>query len=1049
MSYLRIAPADITGKKYGEHAECTNTDQTKVSYIGLTLWDSTKGTTPGKGDTVKNGKITAFGSQSTVVNIPLYIDLTDDVKPVPTFSDPAAHTDGGHVELKATLPTANFKDTNKASETATAPSGEFDRDTKISGKVVFKGTVQDEKRISSITLASGKAIDSSLTTAVTVASYDTTNGLLKVTNAASAKTGWKFEIDEDTATAEKQFSVADGHKINWTLTLDSSYVANVAASDVLFTLTANDGTNSDAATYQVDIVPYVTGIVRSGTTISAGTMNRSYHGRYPVAEGESLSVSGYNLGTSGKWTVGTNNAETDYTATKATTGIYTFSMEVPARSGLLTVNTNSVSSLNNKNDDSQENNIEQFSMSGTSTKYTATDNRYLSIWNLGNYFTSTNGGYEAQKPVMTADINGNLRASWGGISNSNIMFSQGLQKAAVPIYRNYDQPAPYSGVAIDTKSGDNDYQGSAVVTLIQEHGGNGNSFSRNGLSSAVIDGGAAAVQINKNEVEGTMNYSGMSVQVTGNPKFQMDGTNYTAFFNLASYDANRRFSSFENPQSARYGQYTHSIWYDNVTEGLKYSVVDVTDEKFSNGTGEDSGIAGAIAGWVVLDGGYTGQDRMHSFTKTGGSANTSLRNTNKGHVYTDAAGTHANYSTDVFLATGVPNNASNGNEANAKDKNGNVHTNMIPSNYISAATATSITTQKLTVILGTDIQVGDTIALLDNFFGNFKIEFRTITAIDTQTNTISWSVENIENPTDQQKNDEQYSPVDFITEHGGKNYLSAAIYHGNMNVVSTAAKTRNFSTFQTAATDVSSSAGSSAAIDVLSTGTGKGYPVVAYYDATNSGLKVVCASAQKPNTAANWTRLDTGKSCSGEVSMKVDGANNIHIMYNNEDGKMCYVFGKFNSVGNYTWSDEEVVDETGSLSYGSISVITSGTGNNATYVPAMTYLNKANTPNSVKYAYRTVAPAGDTVHKNRWDFMIIPALGNGHYALKENKVSIESNNNWSQPQGVSNQDYAKVLQNQLTGANANYKATATPATVESVLAYKTSNAYETAYLKKE
>jgi len=73
-------------------------------------------------------------------------------------------------------------------------------------------------------------------------------------------------------------------------------------------------------------------------------------------------------------------------------------------------------------------------------------------------------------------------------------------------------------------------------------------------------------------------------------------------------------------------------------------------------------------------------------------------------------------------------------------------------------------------------------------------------------------------------------------------------------------------------------------------------------------------------------------------------------MYNNEDGKMCYVFGKFNAVGNYTWSDEEVVDETGSLSYGSISVITSGTGNNANYVPAMTYLNKANTANSVKYA---------------------------------------------------------------------------------------------------
>ena len=209
-------------------------------------------------------------------------------------------------------------------------------------------------------------------------------------------------------------------------------------------------------------------------------------------------------------------------------------------------------------------------------------------------------------------------------------------------------------------------------------------------------------------------------------------------------------------------------------------------------------------------------------------------------------------------------------------------------------------------------------------------------------------------------------------------------------------------------------------------------------------LKVVVANAQKPSTAANWTRLDPNVKCSGEVSMKLDGGNNIHIMYNNEDGQMCYLYGTYKD-GSYTWGTEEVVDETGSLSYGNISVVYNGT----TYIPAMTWLNKANTANGVKYAYRTVAPAGDTVHKDRWDFMIIPALGNGHYALKENKISIESSNNWSKAADVTDEDYAKVLQNQLAGANANYKATATPATVDSVIAYKTSKAYETAYLKSE
>ena len=91
--------------------------------------------------------------------------------------------------------------------------------------------------------------------------------------------------------------------------------------------------------------------------------------------------------------------------------------------------------------------------------------------------------------------------------------------------------------------------------------------------------------------------------------------------------------------------------------------------------------------------------------------------------------------------------------------------------------------------------------------------------------------------------------------------------------------------------------------------------------------------------------------------------------------------------------------------YVSIGVISGTTATNDIVV-AVWY---DQTERVLKYAYRTVAPAGDTVHENRWDFMIIPALGTGHYALKENKVSIESSNNWSE-------DKNTILQNQLTGA---------------------------------
>ena len=302
-------------------------------------------------------------------------------------------------------------------------------------------------------------------------------------------------------------------------------------------------------------------------------------------------------------------------------------------------------------------------------------------------------------------------------------------------------------------------------------------------------------------------------------------------------------------------------------------------------------------------------------------------------------------------------------------------------------------------------KTGDTIALMENTSGNYQISLRTITV---SGNTISW---------------------DEAPSHA---IHSATIYTGNVNVVG-GTDVENINNF-TAASNQSSSAGSSASIDVMT----NGYPVVAYYDATNSQLRLACASAVNPSLASQWTRVVPGVSCSGEVSLKVDGANNVHIMYNNEDGQMCYLFGKYNSVGSYTWSDEEVVDENGSLSYGSISVVYDG----STYVPAMTYLNKANTANGVKYAYRTVAPAigaDGNVTTADWDFMIIPALGSGHYALKENKISLESSNNWKST-------VATVLQNQL---DASQPKTATPATVDSVIAYKTSKAYETAYLKKE
>ena len=129
---------------------------------------------------------------------------------------------------------------------------------------------------------------------------------------------------------------------------------------------------------------------------------------------------------------------------------------------------------------------------------------------------------------------------------------------------------------------------------------------------------------------------------------------------------------------------------------------------------------------------------------------------------------------------------------------------------------------------------------------------------------------------------------------------------------------------------------------------------------------------------------------------------------------------------------KEVIDTNGSLSYGSISVKEDSSG----IIPTVTYLNRANTDDCIKYAYRTKAvPDKD----GEWDYQIVPSMGSGHRAVAENKISLESRKTgWTEDKKTS------VLQNDGTDT----EGTAYPATVDSVIAFK-SKQFETAYLKSE
>ncbi|MBR1404969.1 MAG: hypothetical protein IJ558_12430 [Treponema sp.] len=995
---------------FGSYTESTSSADNVAQYLSLTLWDKTTGTSVGTADSGIGTNAVVFGSQYTVLNIPVYFDFVDDKQPTVTIDTiTAASATTGHVEqglmpytasgeVASKLPSANFTTSGNGQGVVT------DQDPKVSGTVVFTGTISDDKRINAVTLqmnggkgTGGETYIFRAQTAQNVASYAdgslVSNTFTTINNtygsdAMFTGSGWYFKI------TSQSFSQESGHTISWELKLDSSWCGSYStAYDMPIAVTASDGTTTAVTrTQYVDIVPYITSVSRSSSGSVAvgladyGYINRSKLGHYPVSQGETLTISGYNLKNS-TVTVGS-------TTVTATTSDGATSFVVPARSGALKVTVNGIDSLNNLNGSptisgnvatagDYDNNLESYKVRGNSTTYYANDDRYLEVWNLGNYFKNTSGGTEFQMPVMTADYTGNLFASWGAASNGQIMFSYGVSGAATPIFNCYDQPAQYTAVAYDKSDKSGNKTGGASVLYMGEQQGQGGTYSGTGLSSSMIIGGAFVTNIPNSYITNSTTSTWKTDVVTNNPSLKMDNDNTTGFFNLANYDMTRRLGSYTNPKAARYGNYLHNIWYDSYTESLKYSVVNLGGTTVSNWNNRGA----AIAGWVVLDGGYTGQDRLHEWTTATTKNNNSLSSGAGYHTVNYKAATNTNYTPnptyfakDIFLGAAEPKVATR-------------------SSYISAVTTTSLTMTGVTYAQAP--AAGDTIALMRNDLGSYTIELRKITGFSD--NTITWAGAIASD-----------TAID-----------SATIYQGDLNVVG-----GSLDSLASNGSNVKEgSSGSSADMGLDQ----NGYPVVAYYDDSSETLRIAKATVAEPRLASNWVRTTTSLSCAGSVSIAVDTANNIHVVYKNSDSEMCYVFGVIGTDNKYTLYGPEVIDSTTSSDYVSMSVIETASGK----TPCVSYLNSAGTAQSMKYAYRSSAPtATSTFSDDNWDYMIMPSLGTGHYALSSNPVSTEGRTTgWTS-------ETTTVLSN--GGSN-----TATPKTVQAAVAFKSKSQFETAYLLTE
>lgn len=367
-------------------------------YISFTFWDSTEETIPGT------------DSQWTHLKIPVTVLSSETEKPVPTItpfyweskSENSVEKDSdgnllGHIELEGDL----------TSELMSA-YGDTDalKKPKVSGKIKIEGTVTDNVRISFINMGFDGLFGSTA-----LANY--VGGTWKT--VSSLPTGVISFAAQDVSISQK------GHEAKYTLVVDTEKLTSVTGKNKNITISATDwkenkstaGTVQTTATaktamYTVDVVPYVTQVwtdlsefYRSAPSVYA----RSAKGKYPVNENETVTLKGYNLGTSPK--VALNGIE-------LTGSALSYNIGKTAKSGKLEVSVGDIKAVNNLNNDTAEYNLQPNGVNNNILN----DNLEFDVWQFKAAATAKNG--PILQPHMKVGPSGELGFSY---ANATLYFN--------------------------------------------------------------------------------------------------------------------------------------------------------------------------------------------------------------------------------------------------------------------------------------------------------------------------------------------------------------------------------------------------------------------------------------------------------------------------------------------------------------------------------------------------------------------------------------------------------------------------------------------------
>ena len=421
-----------------KHESWTPSENKGIRYLAATFWDSTEETTPGD------------DSCYALLKMPIIINVIDDNKPtaniIPFYWN-------------------SKEDSSFVYDDDGNPLGHIDIEQKpgVSGEVYIEGYAWDDTMLGEIWITAPDEKQ------LQVASYDDADG-----KWSEVKTGWpdnwkSFEILEDFGIRQSGHTVKWRFRINMTpYGLDKGKSVIVKAIDAQNNEMSNFNTEytinnvKRTPTYKMDFVPYIKSIYST----AVGSATRSRLGKFPVRAGELMTIEGMNFAKDASYEVKfykSNAAGSGPAASSATDGL----VEGKSYSGTITddgkievfaplysrwvevvVTPEGGTAVLTKNNSNQNGgyNIEagyvaKANDKGLSQANTAgtnfwTDDRYISVWNVGTTFTdstnpimgtiesirSTSTTFSVDKQIRSGFASNTLYSLWGG--EDNMMWSE-------------------------------------------------------------------------------------------------------------------------------------------------------------------------------------------------------------------------------------------------------------------------------------------------------------------------------------------------------------------------------------------------------------------------------------------------------------------------------------------------------------------------------------------------------------------------------------------------------------------------------------------------